>query len=188
MVFATNNSHKLQEVRKILPSSITIESLKDIGCFEELPESGSTILSNALQKAHYIYDKFGLNCFADDTGLEVILLGGRPGVYSARFAGPDCDSSENIKKLLIEMKGINDRRALFRTVIALINDGTENFFEGVIYGTIAEEPRGLNGFGYDSVFIPKDNVKTFSEMTDNEKNQISHRAIAVKKLADYLIR
>lgn len=187
LVFASNNQHKVKEVRKILPPSLEILSLKDIDCKDDLPETGSTIRSNAYQKARYIYEKFGENCFADDTGLEVQSLDNRPGVYSARFAGPRADAVENIKKLVIEMNGIANRSALFRTVIALIIDGKEYFFEGVVNGSIATEPRGNEGFGYDPVFIPEKSEITFAEMTDKEKNIISHRAIALNKLSDFLI-
>ena len=184
LVFATNNSHKFKEARKILPLSITLLTLDDIDCEDELPETGNTIQANAHQKALYVYEKFGENCFADDTGLEVLALDNRPGVYSARYAGPKADSSENIEKLLIEMRGVTDRRAMFRTVIALIIDGKENYFEGQINGAITEEPRGDKGFGYDPVFIPDGSDKTFSEMGEEEKNKISHRGIALRKLTD----
>lgn len=152
----------------------------------ELPETGFTIKSNASQKASYVFEKFGMECFADDTGLEVFALNGRPGVYSARFAGPEANASENIKKLLIELKGVSDRQAVFRTVISLFIDQEEYFFEGHIDGVITEEPRGIGGFGYDPVFLPVGSKKTFSEMEEEEKNVISHRGIAIKKLSDFL--
>lgn len=186
LVFATNNNHKLKEVRQLLPDSIEILSLKDIDCDDEIAETGGTIRDNAFIKARYIYEKFGMNCFADDTGLEVDSLGGRPGVYSARFAGPACRSEENIKKLLIELKGIENRKANFRTSIALMIDGTENTFEGIVDGVITNEESGENGFGYDPVFLPNGHNKTFAQMSDAEKNAISHRGIAVKKLVEYL--
>ena len=186
LLFATNNSHKFKEASNILPLSFTLLRLKDINCYDELPETGLTIKSNASQKARYVFEKYGMDCFADDTGLEVFALNGRPGVFSARFAGPHADSSENIEKLLIEMKGEKDRRAFFRTVISLFMDGKEYFFEGQIAGNVKEIPGGNMGFGYDSVFLPEGFEKTFSEMEEAEKNSISHRAIALKKLSDFL--
>jgi XTP/dITP diphosphohydrolase len=186
IVFATNNKHKLEEVKIILPSSIEILSLRDINCIEELPETGNTLQQNALQKAHYVFDKYGENCFADDTGLEIEILHGRPGVYSARFAGVHASFDDNIEKVLIEMKEEQNRKAVFRTVIALIVDGTKYFFEGSISGKILFERRGEMGFGYDSVFMPDGFEKSFAEMGAELKNKISHRAIAVKKLAEFL--
>ena len=186
LLFATNNSHKYKEVSKILPSSFILLSLKDVDFNGELPETGSTIKSNASQKARYVFEKFGMQCFADDTGLEVLALNGRPGVYSARFAGPDANASENIKKLLIEMKGVSDRRAVFWTVISLFIDGKEYFFEGHIDGFITEEERGNGGFGYDPVFLPVGKNLTLAEMGDDEKNEMSHRAIAIQKLSEFL--
>jgi len=186
LIFATNNSHKFKEVRAILPPDFELLNLRDIDCSEELPETGNTIKSNAYQKARYVHDKFGVNCFADDTGLEVVALDGRPGVYSARYAGQDADSAGNIEKLLIEMKGVKERRASFRTVIALLVDEKEYFFEGVINGVITDSPSGSGGFGYDPVFIPEGYTETFSELGEVEKNKISHRAIAVKLLSDFL--
>ncbi len=186
LVFATNNSHKIKEVEKMLPEELNLLKLKDIDCFDELPETGTTLMDNARQKARYIYEKFGLNCFADDSGLEVSSLGGRPGVYSARFAGSSATSSENISKLLIELKGITDRTATFRTVIALIIDGKEYFFEGSINGSITETLHGAEGFGYDPVFIPSGSEMTFAEMNPEEKNSLSHRAIAMKKFTEFL--
>jgi XTP/dITP diphosphohydrolase len=187
LVFATNNLNKIKEVKNILPERIFIRSLSEIGCSEELPETGSTIKSNAWQKGRYVHDKYGVDCFADDTGLEVASLGGRPGVYSARFAGPDAVATDNIEKLLSEMKGSKNRSAVFRTVIALFRGEEEYFFEGTVSGTIAEIPAGGEGFGYDPVFIPEGYTKTFAEMTVEEKNSISHRKIAVDKLAGFLI-
>ena len=186
LLFATNNSHKYKEVSKILPSYFTLLSLKDVDFYGELRETGSTIKSNASQKARYVFEKFGMQCFADDTGLEVLALNGRPGVYSARFAGPDANASENIKKLLIEMKGVSDRRAVFWTVISLFIDGKEYFFEGHIDGFITEEERGNGGFGYDPVFLPVGKNLTLAEMGDDEKNEMSHRAIAIQKLSEFL--
>lgn len=185
LVFATNNSHKLKEARKLLPF-LTILSLQDIDCPDELPETGYTLKSNSAQKARYIHDKFGMNCFSDDTGLEVEALDGRPGVFSARFAGPSGNASANIEKLLVEMKEVENRKALFRTVVTLLIDNNEHFFEGHIDGTIAKTPSGTGGFGYDPVFIPAGSDRTFSEMTQEEKNNISHRAVAMKKLFEFL--
>lgn len=186
LLFATNNPHKFREVINILPSSFILLSLKDVDFSGELPETGFSIKSNASQKASYVFEKFGMECFADDTGLEVFALNGRPGVYSARFAGPEANASENIKKLLIELKGVSDRRAVFRTVISLFIDQKEYFFEGHIDGVITEEPRGTGGFGYDPVFLPVGSKKIFSEMEEEEKNVISHRGIAIKKLSYFL--
>ena len=186
LVFATNNNNKLKEVKQLLPGSIEIWSLKDIESEDEIAETGSTIRDNAFIKARYIYEKFGMNCFADDTGLEVHALGGRPGVYSARFAGPGARSEDNIMKLLTEMKGVDNRKANFRTVISLMIDGEETVFEGRVDGVITESEMGTNGFGYDSVFLPDGFDKTFAQMTDAEKNAISHRGIAIKKLVEYL--
>ena len=186
LLFATNNIHKFKEASNILLPSFNLLRLKDIDCYDELPETGLTIKSNSSQKARYVFEKYGMDCFADDTGLEVFALGGRPGVYSARFAGPNADSSENIEKLLIELKGVKDRRAFFRTVISLFIDGKEYFFEGQINGNVNEFPSGSKGFGYDSIFLPQGYEKTFSEMEEAEKNSISHRAIALKKLFDFL--
>lgn len=186
LVFATNNPNKLKEVRQLIPSSIQLLSLRDIDCDDDIAETGSTIRENAYIKSRYIYEKFGMNCFADDTGLEVDAIGGRPGVYSARFAGPAGRSEENIKKLLTELKGVDNRKANFRTVISLMIDGKDQAFEGVVNGVITKEEEGQNGFGYDPVFLPDGHDKTFAEMSDAEKNQISHRGIAVRKLAAYI--
>ena len=186
LVFATNNNNKLKEVKQLLPASIEILSLKDIDSEDEIAETGSTIPENAFIKARYIYEKFGMNCFADDIGLEVDALGGRPGVYSARFAGPGGKSEENIKKLLTEMKGVENRRARFRTAICLMIDGVDLSFEGVVEGVITESEAGDNGFGYDPVFLPDGHDKTFAEMTDAEKNAISHRGVAIRKLVEHL--
>lgn len=186
LVFATNNLHKLDEVRKITVGRAEIASLRDINCHDDIPETGSTLEENALQKARYIKDKFGLDCFADDTGLEVEALGGAPGVYSARYAGEAHDSEANMRKLLSEMDGKENRRARFRTAIALILDGKEYMFEGIVNGIITEYKRGTNGFGYDPVFMPDGYTKTFAELGDNVKNAISHRAEAVRKLSAFL--
>lgn len=186
LVFATNNQNKLKEVKQLLPASIELLSLKDIDCEDDITESGKTIRENAKIKSRYIYEKFGMNCFADDTGLEVDAIGGRPGVYSARFAGPSSRSEDNINKLLIELKGIENRKANFRTVISLMIDGKDEAFEGIVNGVITTEEMGSNGFGYDSVFMPDGFDKTFAEMTAQEKNEISHRGIAVNKLTSFI--
>ena len=186
LVFATNNQNKLKEVKQLLPASIELLSLKDIDCEDDITESGKTIRENAKIKSRYIYEKFGMNCFADDTGLEVDAIGGRPGVYSARFAGPSSRSEDNINKLLIELKGIENRKANFRTVISLMIDGKDEAFEGIVNGVITNEEMGSNGFGYDSVFKPDGFDKTFAEMTAQEKNEISHRGIAVNKLTSFI--
>ena len=186
LVFATGNSHKLKEVRNLLPAEFTLLSLKDLECEEDIPETGHTIQENALIKARYISDKFGMNCFADDTGLEVDALDGRPGVYSARFAGPHAQSEDNVLKLLTELKGIENRKARFRTVIAMYLEGKEYTFEGIINGTITNEVMGEKGFGYDPVFKPDGHDRTFAEMTESEKNSISHRGLAMAKLVVFL--
>ncbi|CAN5595493.1 non-canonical purine NTP diphosphatase [soil metagenome] len=186
LVFATNNKHKLEEVRRILPGNVELLTLADIGCTEELPETGNTLEHNAGQKARYIHDKYGCDCFADDSGLEVEALHGRPGVYSARYAGSNGNSSANMTKLLTELNMEENRKARFRTVIALMQNGETNFFEGEIKGEITLSEKGANGFGYDPVFIPEGFLVTFAEMTPELKNSISHRGIAVKKLGDFL--
>ena len=186
LVFATNNLHKLEEVRDILGGSFRIASLKEIGCIDDIPETADTLEGNALQKARYVKDKFGYDCFADDTGLEVEALGGAPGVFSARYAGPGHDSEANMRKLLKELEGKTNRQAQFRTVVALLLEGREYTFEGIVRGTILTERRGTAGFGYDPVFVPEGYAETFAEMGSEEKNRISHRARAVQKLADFL--
>lgn len=188
LVFATNNLHKLEEVRDILGGSFRIASLKEIGCTDDIPETADTLEGNALQKARYVKDKFGYDCFADDTGLEVEALGGAPGVFSARYAGPGHDSEANMRKLLKELEGKTNRQAQFRTVVALLLEGREYTFEGIVRGTILTERRGTAGFGYDPVFVPEGYAETFAEMGSEEKNRISHRARAVQKLADFLYK
>lgn len=189
LVFATNNLHKLNEIRHILKNApIDILSLDDIGCYEEIPETSNTLEGNARQKAQFIYKKYDLNCFADDTGLEVEALNGRPGVYSARYAGEGCSFDDNIDKLLEEMRGINNRRATFRTVIALMFDGKEHFFTGEVSGTILNERSGTNGFGYDPVFMPEAYNNSFAEMDAVTKNGISHRYHATHKLYHFLLK
>ena len=186
LVFATNNFNKLSEIRALVPSGIEILSLKDINCNEELPETNPTLQENALQKAKYVFENYGFNCFADDTGLEIDALGGEPGVYSARYAGEDCNSEDNIKKVLDKLEGKEERSAKFRTVIALIIDGEETFFEGECKGNMTQRKSGVEGFGYDPIFIPKGFELTFAAMNKNEKGKISHRGKSVKKLVDFL--
>jgi XTP/dITP diphosphohydrolase len=187
LVFATNNKHKLDEVRKITSRHpVKIVSLADIDCFDEIPETADTLEGNALQKVLYIREKFGMDCFADDTGLEVEALNNAPGVYSARYAGPGHDSEANMKKLLHEMEGMENRKARFRTVIALVWNGKTYTFDGIVNGTITTTKRGENGFGYDPIFIPEGYEQTFAELGNDIKNQISHRAKAVEKLDEFL--
>lgn len=198
IVFATNNQHKLQEIRDILGSEFEIVSLKDIGCDVDIPETGNTLEENAMQKAQYVYDHYNLSCFADDTGLEVEALNGEPGVHSARYAeGTDHDSEANMAKLLRNLEGKDNRKARFRTVIALIQKQDVcpcgctsikkvNRFEGIVDGSIATEKHGTAGFGYDPIFVPEGYDKSFAELGESIKNCISHRARAVAKLAEYL--
>lgn len=189
LVFATNNAHKLSEIRDILAHDFNLLSLEDIGCHEDIPETADTLEGNALLKARFVYEHYGLDCFADDTGLEVEALNGRPGVHTARYAFPDRnDPAANTLKLLGELKGKENRHARFRTAIAYIRQGEEKVFEGVVNGEIATEERGDKGFGYDPVFIPEDMGLTFAELGTDIKNRISHRARAVKALCNYLRR
>lgn len=181
IVFATNNENKIKEIRAIVGDDLEILSLSDIQCDEELPETSDTLEGNALQKAQYVKDHYGHDCFADDTGLEVSALDGRPGVYSARYAGPDCSSSDNIKKLMQEMTGQENRSAQFRTVIAWVKKDDFQLFEGQVEGEISSEIRGEGGFGYDPLFIPSGFDKSFAEMSSDEKNAISHRKRAMDK-------
>ena len=186
MVFATNNEHKLREIRQILGNQIEIQSLAEIGCTEEIPEDSDTLEGNALIKARHIYSKYGCSCFADDTGLEVDALGGEPGVYSARYAGESNDSEANMRKLLQNLTGKTDRNAQFRTVIALIIDGEEKLFDGVVRGAIAEQRMGTAGFGYDPIFVPEGFAESFAQMPAEQKNSMSHRARAAAALNEYL--
>ena len=186
LVFATNNKHKLQEVRDIVGNRVEVLSLSDIGCSDDIPETADTLQGNALIKARHIYGKYGLDCFADDTGLEVEALGGAPGVYSARYAGEECDSEANMRKLLENLTGKSNRNAQFRTVIALIIDGKEMLFDGIVKGTIATEKKGDSGFGYDPVFIPEGHAESFAQMSGEMKNSMSHRFRATQQLGDYL--
>ena len=177
----------MDEIRAILGNKMEILSLNDINCHADIPETADTLEGNAALKAQYIYKNFGLDCFADDTGLEVEALNGAPGIYSARYAGGEGhDSEANMKKLLAEMEGKENRKARFRTAICLIEDGKEHLFEGIVNGEIIQERRGGSGFGYDPVFVPEGYTETFAEMGNDEKNKISHRARAVAKLCDYL--
>ena len=186
LVFATNNLNKLSEIKSLVPDGIEILSLKDINCNDELPETHPTLEENALQKAKYVYDNYGFNCFADDTGLEIEALGGQPGVYSARYAGEDCSAGDNMKKVLDELEGEKERSAKFRTVIALIIDGKETLFQGECKGCMAKIKSGAEGFGYDPIFIPDGFDITFAEMNKIEKGTISHRGKAVEKLVSFL--
>ena len=186
IVFATNNKHKLEEIKDILGKDFEIVSLAEIGCHEDIPETGLTLEENARQKSTYIVEHYNHDCFADDTGLEVDALKGEPGVHSARYAeGTDHDSEANMRKLLSKMANVKDRTARFRTVISLIINGVEHQFEGRVEGRIATEKHGKEGFGYDPIFIPEGYDKSFAELGEEVKNQISHRARAVKKLAEY---
>jgi len=187
IVFATNNAHKLSEIRQILGSDFEIVSLSDIGCHEDIPETANTLEENALMKARYIAEHYHLDCFADDTGLEVDALGGEPGVHSARYAeGTDHNSEANMQKLLTKLDGTDNRSAHFRTVIALIQGGEVHEFEGRVEGRIATEKSGTAGFGYDPIFVPDGYDQSFAELGDETKNRISHRARATKQLADFL--
>ena len=185
-VFATNNAHKLEEVKDILGDKIELLSMKDINCQADIPETADTLAGNALIKARYIYENYHMDCFADDTGLEVEALNGAPGVYSARYAGDAHNSEANMKKLLAELEGKENRKAQFRTAICLIEGGEKHLFEGIVKGEIIREKKGSSGFGYDPVFVPEGYSGTFAEMGAEEKNRISHRARAVQRLCDYL--
>lgn len=186
LVVATNNAHKLKEIADILDEKIELLSLKDINCHVDIPETADTLEGNARQKALYIYKNYGMDCFADDTGLEVEALNGAPGVFSARYAGEDHDSEANMQKLLRELKGKENRKAQFRTAICLIMNGKEYLFEGIVKGEIIEEKRGVTGFGYDPIFVPEGYDLTFAELGNDIKNTISHRARAVEKLCLFL--
>jgi len=186
LVFATNNAHKLEEVAAKIKGKINLLSLTDIGCVEDIEETGTTFRENASLKSRFIYDKYHVNCFGDDSGLEIEALNGEPGVYSARYAGEHGNHAANIDKVLIAMKGITNRSANFRTVISLMWNGEEHFFEGIVNGTIRNERSGTEGFGYDPIFQPDGYEKTFAEMSLTEKNKISHRALAMADLLDFL--
>jgi XTP/dITP diphosphohydrolase len=186
LVIATHNKHKLAEIKPLIPEVFQLLSLDDVGIFEDIPEIADTLDGNARQKAIFVNNRTSKNCFADDTGLEVVALGGRPGVYSARYAGEGCSYADNNIKLLTELIGVNNRKACFRTVICLIFKGKEHYFEGIMKGSIITELRGTEGFGYDPVFIPDGHSLTYAEMGFEEKNSLSHRAIAVKRLREFL--
>ena len=186
IIFATSNPHKVEELNAMLPSSITIQSLKDIGCSEEIPEDYETFHENAMQKAQYIVDKYKVNCFAEDSGLEVFALNREPGVYSARYAGPDRNHAKNMQKLLQKLDGKEDRSARFVSSIALILNGERHIFEGEILGRIATEEQGAGGFGYDPIFIPDGYHDSFGTLPSTVKNSISHRQKSVNQLVDFL--
>jgi XTP/dITP diphosphohydrolase len=187
IVFATGNPNKLKEINSAI-SGFKIIGLKDLGITDEIPETGDTLMKNALQKAKYVYNKTGLDCFSDDTGLEIEALNYRPGVYSAMYAGPDCNAENNIRKVLQELEESTNRKAQFKTVIVLILNGKEYFFEGLVSGVILKEKIGEDGFGYDPIFRPIGCEESFAEMTIDQKNEISHRGLAVKKLINFLAR
>ena len=186
IVFATNNTHKLQELKNMLSGKYQVLGLSDIGFHEDIPETGDTLAENALIKSLHIFDRFEIDCFSDDTGLEVDALDGRPGVYSARFAGENCTYEENVDKLLSELENTANRKARFKTVISLILDGKEYQFEGRVEGSITKDKHGDKGFGYDPIFLPDGYKQTFAEMPADLKNRISHRGKAVVKLVDFL--
>lgn len=186
LVFVSGNNNKVKEIQKKLPLTYQLKGLKDLDFSEDIPETSDTFEGNAKQKAYYIYSKFNLNCFADDSGLEVDYLGGAPGVYSARFAGEEKDDAKNNTLLLEKLNGVSNRKARFKTVICLILEGKEYFFKGFVEGVITDNYKGDGGFGYDPIFMPNGYDKTFAEMTLDEKNQLSHRAIAVQKMIDFL--
>lgn len=186
LVFASNNKNKIIEIQQMLPETITLLSLQDIGCFEDIPETANTIEGNAILKANYISQKYGYNCFADDTGLEVDSLNGEPGVYSARYAGEQKDANDNMDKLLLNLKNKINRKAQFKTVIALNINQKQYIFTGIVKGFITKEKIGNKGFGYDPIFKAENNIKTFAQLTIEEKATISHRGLAVKQLIDFL--
>lgn len=186
LVFASNNKNKIKEIQLLLPSNFEVLSLEDIGCFEDIPETSNTIEGNAILKANYVTEKYGFNCFADDTGLEVEVLNGEPGVFSARYAGEPKNDDNNMTKLLLNLKDSNNRKANFKTVICLNLNGEQRLFTGIINGKIIEQKIGTNGFGYDPVFVADGYSKTFAELSIEEKSTISHRGIAVTQLITFL--
>ena len=186
LIFATSNSNKLKEIKNLLPKEICINDLNSLNFFEEIPENENSIEKNAEFKANFIHSKYNINVFADDTGLEVGVLNGEPGVYSARYAGEDCDSNKNMEKLLKNLINKKNRKARFKTVIALVLNNKLHHFEGIVNGTIAHSKKGDKGFGYDPIFVPEGYKKSFAELSLNEKNEISHRSIAVKKLINFI--
>ena len=185
IIFATNNKHKLEEVQQILANNFEVLGLKEIGFEGDILETGKTLEENASIKSKFVFEKFGMNCFSDDTGLEIEALEGGPGVYSARYAGEEANAEKNIAKVLNELRGKQNRKARFRTVVSLILDGKEHFFEGIVNGQIIDEKRGGDGFGYDPVFMPDGYELTFAEMPAEQKNKISHRSRAIHKLARF---
>ncbi len=187
LVFATNNQHKLQEIKQLLNGSFELLCLNDIGCEDDIPETKETLEGNASEKSYFIFNKYGLNCFADDTGLEIKALNGEPGVYSARYAGEDRSAENNMALVLAKLDKIKNRNARFRTVVSLVIDGHETQFEGIVEGQILEEKRGETGFGYDPIFKPNESTRSFAEMSMDEKNKISHRGRAVQKLVEFLM-
>ena len=186
LIFATSNSNKLKEIKNLLPKEICINDLNSLNFFEEIPENENSIKKNAEFKANFIHSKYNINVFADDTGLEVEMLNGEPGVYSARYAGEECDSNKNMEKLLKKLINKKNRKARFKTIIALVLNNKLHHFEGIVNGTIAHSKKGDKGFGYDPIFIPEGYKKSFAELSLNEKNEISHRSIAVKKLINFI--
>jgi XTP/dITP diphosphohydrolase len=186
LIFATHNNNKVAEIKPLIPASIKVSTLDEIGIHEEIPETADTIKDNALLKVRFVYQRLKCDCFADDTGLEVDAINGEPGVYSARYAGEGKSANANIEKLLLKLKDANSRSAKFKTVIAAIIDGKEYIFEGIVHGIISEMKMGQNGFGYDPVFVPDGYMVSFAQMTMAEKNSISHRGLAVKKFAQFL--
>ena len=186
IVFATNNPNKLKEIKALMPQGIDIISLEEVGCYEDIPETGDKLRDNALEKARYLKNYYGFDCFADDSGLEIEALNGAPGVYSARYAGPERNAQANMDKVLKELEGHFNRKAKFRTSIALILNGKEYLFEGIVDGNISLEKNGNEGFGYDPIFYPENSDRSFAQMHIEEKGQISHRGRAVKKLVDFI--
>lgn len=190
LIFATHNRHKVSEVQAMLPAGIHVRSLSDLGCDEDVPETADTLQGNALQKAQFVHERYHCNCFADDTGLEIDALDGRPGVYSARYAGEGCSFDDNVRKVLAELENVplEQRTARFRTVVALILDGRTYFFEGKVEGLMTLERHGVEGFGYDPIFLPEGYGQTFAEMDASEKNRISHRGRAMAQMVGFLER
>lgn len=186
LIFATSNLNKIKEINQMLDDQLEIISMEAIGCTEDIPETSPTIEGNALQKARYVAEKYQVDCFAEDTGLEIEALNGEPGIYSARYAGPERDANANMQLALNKLQGLNNRKAQFRTVIALIMDGQEHTFEGIVEGNIAQGPTGDQGFGYDPIFIPDGYTISFAEMGASSKNAISHRSRALEKLKTFL--
>lgn len=186
LVFATGNENKVKEIQKVMPEGIVVKSLKDIGCTEDIPETAPDLQGNALQKVRYVVEKYGVNCFSDDTGLEIQALNGEPGVYSARYAGEQKNSEDNMDLVLTKLEGVTNRKAQFRTAVALVLNGEEYLFEGKVEGEIREDRSGGEGFGYDPIFEPENCGRTFAEMTLEEKSKMSHRARAIAKMTHFL--